>query len=84
MSEALELGHLGFAGLVDALHDGHRVASLHEAVGVLSPGQGRDRLPQLFGDEGHDRVGQAQHGFEHAQQGAAGGPLLGFGSYNFV
>jgi hypothetical protein len=33
-------------------------------------------LPQFFGDERNDGVGQAQNGFQRADQGAAGGPFL--------
>src|SRR5690606_15095492 len=34
-----------------------------------------DALPDFFGDEGHERVGQAQDHFQHAHQGAAGAAL---------
>jgi hypothetical protein len=55
-----------------------RVGGEHDRVVRLAAGDGGDGLPQLFGDERNQRVGQAQHGFQHAHQGAAGAALLGF------
>ena len=42
--------------------------------------QWRDHLPQFFGDEGNDRVCQAQGRFEYAQQRTTGRALLRVGS----
>ena len=46
----------------------------------LAAGDGRDPLPQLGGDEGRDRMHQAQHRLEHAQQRAPGGALRRLGA----
>ena len=56
---------------------GERVAGqrLHAGFAVALR-ERRHLLPQFLGDEGNDRVGEAQHGFQHAHQGAAGGALL--------
>ena len=56
---------------------GNGVGGEHDAVAVFGVGQRSDGLPQLFGDEGHDGVQQAQGGFEYAHEGAAGGALGG-------
>ena len=67
-----------------------RESCLGERGLQLGPGEGLDTplaialrkrcdlLPEFFGDERDDRVGQPQDGFKDPQQRAAGGPLNRF------
>ena len=57
---------------------GARVGGEHDRVVRLAARRSvRYRLPQLFSDERNERMGQAQHGFQRADQGPAGAALLG-------
>src|SRR5690606_30420054 len=56
-----------------------RVGLQHDAVALFA-GQGRNALPDFFGDERHHRMRQAQYCFENPNQRAAGAALgLGAG-----
>ncbi len=71
----LEGGDFRFGSSVDLFGLRQRVGR-HGQAGAAAPGQRRDGLPEFFGDEGHDGVGQTQHSFQRAHQGAAGCALL--------
>jgi hypothetical protein len=73
----LEALDLGFAA--SSMRVGRpRVAGKHDRLLRLAAGDRGHRLPQLFGDERDQRVGQAQDRFQRADQRAAGAALLGF------
>ncbi|MNV18634.1 hypothetical protein D3C71_1094660 [compost metagenome] len=70
---------MGNRGLVDLLGLGLRVAGNADRI-AGDTGHGRHHLPQGLSDERDDGVGQAQDGFERADQRAARGALLRFGA----
>ena len=72
----LELRHPGIGLGIHLGEIGLGVGRQHDRVGDLALGERRHGLPQFFGDERNQRVGEAQHRFEHAQQRAARGALL--------
>ena len=78
VGQGLEALDLGFGGRVDLVLLGARVGGEHDRVVRLAAGDRSDGLPQFFGDERDQRVGQAQHGFQRAHQRPAGAALLGF------
>ncbi|MNF83450.1 hypothetical protein D3C84_657750 [compost metagenome] len=65
---------VALGGGIDAALVGHRPGLQHDGV-TVDAGLSLDPLPDLFGDKGHERVGQAQRHFQYAHQGAAGAAL---------
>ena len=74
--QVLQHRDFGLGCDVDALRRSLRVRREHNALARASR-QRRDSLPQLFGDERNDRVGEPQHRFQHPHQCAPRGALLG-------
>ena len=64
-------------GFVDATVVGLGIGLQHDGV-ALGTGKHLDLLPDFFGDERHQRVGQPQGGLQHPHQSATGALFKGW------
>ena len=65
--------HLALGAVVDQRGPAGGEGLVHDGVARLTR-EGGNALPDLFSDEGHDRMCQPQKGFQHPHQRAAGAP----------